>query len=163
MNKVLIGLGTNLGDRLANLNQANSEIEKYVGQIVYKSSCYQTPPWGFDSSQDFLNTVVEINTPFDPTELFRRLKQIEMEMGRSSRKENDPYQDRPIDLDILDFNNEVFLSDELTIPHDKMHLRSFVLYPLAEIAPNWIHPLLKESANTLIGSVLDGVIIENLA
>lgn len=150
MNKVFIGLGTNLGNRSANLNRAYTLIEKRVGEITLKSHFYQTPPWGFDSTEDFLNSVILVETNLSILALFNELKKIETEMGRQAKIAGQGYQDRVIDLDILDFNNAIYESSDLTVPHQKMHLRAFVLYPFAEIAPKWLHPILKVRSEELL-------------
>lgn len=150
MNNVFIGLGTNLGNRAANLNRAYALIEKRVGHINRKSHFYQTPPWGFDSTEDFMNSVILVQTKLSIRALFNELKKMEKEMGRQAKIAGQGYQDRVIDLDILDFNNTVYQSVDLSVPHQKMHLRAFVLYPLAEIAPTWLHPILKVSSNALL-------------
>lgn len=163
MNKVYIGLGTNLGDRGMNLSSAYEKIESRIGKVLKKSGYYKTPPWGFESDQDFINTVILVETDFELTPLLDALKQIENESGRIQRKEGEGYKDRVIDLDILDFNQCVFSSEKITVPHDKMHLRNFVIFPLAEIAPNWVHPVLKKSAQILLKNVPNQPPIENLS
>ncbi len=149
MNEVFVSLGTNLGDRLENLNIAYLEIGNRIGTIIRKSSFYKTPPWGFNSDQDFVNSVILVGTDFDLEELLIELKKVETDMGRRQRDSNQGYQDRVIDLDIIDFNGVIHSSKNITVPHERMHLRNFVLFPLAEIAPNWFHPVLKKSIKSL--------------
>ncbi len=162
MNLVYLSLGTNMGDRVANIEQAYSLIEHSLGTINKKSGMYETPPWGFASSFNFINTVVLLETEKNLEELFTRLKQIEKEIGRKKTANSTTYEDRIIDIDILDFNGKIMHSNELIIPHPRIEFRSFVLIPLAEIEPTWIHPLLKLSINKLISNLGDSTKVERL-
>jgi 2-amino-4-hydroxy-6-hydroxymethyldihydropteridine diphosphokinase len=137
-------------------------ITQSTGTIRQKSSLYETPPWGFESTSNFINTVVLLETYLDLEELFKRLKQIEKEIGRTKTANSTTYEDRIIDIDILDFNGKISHSDELTVPHPRIEMRNFVLIPLAEIAPNWIHPLLKRPVNKLILNLNDQSKVERL-
>ena len=138
--KIFIGVGTNLGDRLENLHRCYELIENrehvFIDQL---SPVYQSPPWGFEALQDFYNTVISVRTTLEPLELLAELKKIELEMGRI-RKSESGYESRIIDLDILDYRGFILTNETLVLPHPKMHLRSFVLLPLADISPDWIHP-----------------------
>lgn len=142
MTKVYLGLGTNLGDMESNLRNALLEIEKRIGSIGSQSAFYLTEPWGFESSNKFLNMVVEINTDLTPFELLSATQAIEKNLGRQSKSLNGMYSDRLIDIDILFYGQEVIRDEVLTIPHPLLHKRDFVLIPLKEIAPEWIHPVL---------------------
>ncbi len=155
MNLVYLSLGTNLGDRISNIDLAYAMISQSTGIIRQKSSLYETPPWGFESTSNFINTVVFLETDLDLEELFKSLKQIEKEIGRKKTPNFNTYEDRIIDIDILDFNGKISHSNELTVPHPRIEIRNFVLIPLAEIAPNWIHPLLKLTVNKLISNLND--------
>lgn len=155
MNLVYLSLGTNLGDRISNIELAYAMISQSTGIIRQKSSFYETPPWGFESTSKFINTVILLETDLGLEELFKSLKQIEQEIGRKKTPNLDVYEDRIIDIDILDFNGKISHSNELTVPHPRIEIRNFVLIPLAEIAPNWIHPLLKLTVNKLISNVND--------
>jgi 2-amino-4-hydroxy-6-hydroxymethyldihydropteridine diphosphokinase len=162
MNLVYLSLGTNMGDRKLNIELAYAMITQSTGTIRQKSSLYETPPWGFESTSNFINTVVLLETYLDLEELFKRLKQIEKEIGRTKTANSTTYEDRIIDIDILDFNGKISHSDELTVPHPRIEMRNFVLIPLAEIAPNWIHPLLKRPVNKLILNLNDQSKVERL-
>lgn len=151
MKKVYISVGANLGNRIETIENAYKKINESCGRIVKKSSFYTTPPWGFQSDQEFINAVILIETELEMMELLHCLKSIEHEMGRVRRKKSDKYEDRLIDLDIIDYNQMVFESEHLALPHNKMHLRNFVLIPLLEIAPNWTHPVVCKSASYLLG------------
>lgn len=147
-------MGTNLGDKLSNIHMAYTLLEKRVGVIKGKSSVYSTPAWGFESDNRFYNTVIYIETKLSVQMLLIEIKAIERFLGREI-KLSEGYTDRIIDLDILDYNNEVLTEEDLAVPHEKMHERNFVLMPLAEIAPNWIHPVLKISAKKLVQGVMN--------
>ncbi len=162
MNKVFIGLGTNLGNRMANIELAYIEIENQIGTIEKKSSFYKTPPWGYDSTKDFFNTIVQVSTNLPVNELLIVIKKIEGDLGRAKKKKNSVYEDRLIDLDIIDFNGQIFDLENLTVPHERMHLRSFVLFPLEELAPNWVHPITQKPIKSLISENLKDAIIERI-
>ncbi len=140
MKHVIISLGANLGDRIATIEAAYEGIESTCGRIVNKSSFYSSPPWGFDSDQFFINSVIQIETKLTLRTLFNRIQTIEKKLGRTEKSHKNNYEDRLIDIDIIDYEQIVFSSKTIILPHSRMHLRHFVLVPLAEIAPNWIHP-----------------------
>jgi len=144
MSLVFIGLGTNLGDKAQNLNHAIRIIGCEAGAIANVSSFYQSKPWGFNSDNDFLNAVILIDTKLDPFSLLEKTKEIERKMGRST-KSNTGYSDRIIDIDILFYENRIIDQPGLKLPHPMLHLRDFVLTPLAEIAPDLVHPVLNKS------------------
>ena len=131
-----IALGSNLGDRLANLAHARKWMMKKI-KVKDESSIYETEPWGVTDQPRFLNQVVVGQTSLSPEELLHFLKQIEIEMGRVKTIRFGP---RLIDLDILLMGNLEYNSPDLTIPHPRMTERAFVLVPLAEIAPNLVIP-----------------------
>lgn len=142
---IYLGLGSNIGDRLAHLQHAIREIKSFV-KICQQSSVYETAPWGYPDQPHFLNQVIEISSPLEPAALFHALKRIEHKMGRQPSFRNGP---RNIDLDILLFNDIVIDTPDLNIPHKEMHKRGFVLVPLVEIAPDLIHPILQKSISEL--------------
>lgn len=149
MATVYLGLGSNLGNREEILQQAITAIEKQIGSVVSLSAFYETPPWGFDSPHPFLNAAVAVETPLAPLPLLDATQAIERTLGRTSKSSKGVYSDRPIDIDILFYDNLIMESDRLTLPHPLLHLRTFVLAPLVEIAPMLIHPLLKRSIQDL--------------
>ncbi len=149
MATVYLGLGSNLGNREEILQQAITAIEKQIGSVVSLSAFYETPPWGFDSPQPFLNAAVAVDTPLAPVPLLDATQTIERTLGRKSKSSKGIYSDRPIDIDILFYDNLIVESDCLTLPHPLLHLRTFVLAPLVEIAPTLIHPVLKRSIQDL--------------
>jgi len=146
-NPVLLGLGSNLGNREKNLRNALREISQIV-VIKKRSSIYETTPVGYKEQGLFLNMVISIETDLDPTELVVKLQKIEHKMGRNRSKEIF-WGPREIDIDILLYKNEIIREKNLKIPHPEMHKRKFVLIPLEEIAPDIIHPKLKKSIKEL--------------
>lgn len=137
MNRVYLGLGSNIGDRLSYINRALEELED-ICDILTMSSIYETEPVGMSSKHLFLNLAVSGETAFDPPELLKQLKEIEEKIGRKSMKKK---VDREIDLDILLYEGMIYRNSMVTIPHPEMEFRKFVLMPLAEIAPDVIHPV----------------------
>ncbi len=139
-----LGLGTNLGNKDENLNGAVEYIRERVGRINSLSVFYVTEPWGFKSENSFLNAVCSVATDISPIELLYITKEIEKEMGRNKKSVDKIYSDRIIDIDILLYDDLIMQSEELTIPHPIMTERDFVMIPLAEIAPELVHPVLKK-------------------
>ena len=142
MAKVFLGLGTNLGDKRNNLLTAVNHIEEKIGKITSLSSLYETEPWGFKSDNSFLNAALCVETPLEPVAILNIIKEIEIEMGRTQKSVNKVYSDRPIDIDILLYDDMIIKTEELTIPHPLMTERDFVMKPLVEIAGDTVHPLL---------------------
>ena len=120
-----------------------------VGDVLALSGFYETEPWGFQSENTFLNAALQLETALSPLELLKATQEIEIEMGRT-QKSNGAYHDRIIDIDILLYDNLVLQTPELTLPHPLMHERLFVMEPLAEIAPNVIHPVFKKPVISLL-------------
>lgn len=143
---VFLALGSNLGDRLANLHTAVDALAPEV-HVLAKSRVYETPPWGYADQPAFLNMAVQAETDLTPEALLRRLKQIEVEVGRQPSFRYGP---RQIDLDILFYDDLVLESDVLTVPHPRLHERAFVLVPLLDLAPEWMHPVLGKSVASLL-------------
>jgi len=145
--KVYISLGTNLGNKVQNLKNANVEIELNCGIVKQKSSIYSSAPWGFESFNNFLNQVILVETNLSPQELIHELLKIETSFGRN-RAASD-YQDRIIDLDILFYDDLVLSNSDLIIPHPKLHERNFILEPMRELSPRFKHPVLGKSIENL--------------
>ena len=150
MHRVYVGIGSNIGDRQKNLGEAVSRLgsEQSV-KLVTQSSFYETHPVGGPPQEDYLNGVLEAETSLSPEDLLVFFKRIEQDMGRVPAGRNEP---RVIDLDILLYDNEVLKKDKIEIPHPRMHERSFVLKPLAEIAPEAVHPVFKKTIQELWNS-----------
>ena len=131
--RVYLGLGTNLGDREANILKAIQLVRERVGTVVRQSSFIETEPWGFESANRFVNAVILCETTKTPREVLRLTQQIERNMGRKSKSKNSKYTDRPIDIDILLYDDLTVDEPDLKIPHPLMLQRDFVMIPLREI------------------------------
>ena len=149
MTTVYLGLGTNIGNRKENLTRAIEALSLALGPCTALSSFIETAPWGFDSENSFLNCAVAFETELAPQELLDTTESIERELGRTTKSTGGTYHDRIIDIDILLYGSVVIETPRLTIPHPLMHLRDFVLEPLAEIAPHAIHPTTGKSIDEL--------------
>ena len=148
---IYLGLGTNLGNRKQNMETAIENIEKQIGTIIAQSAFYSSEPFGFESDNLFLNSVVEVYTSLLPYELLATTQQIEIEMGRTVKSDTNGYTDRVIDIDILLYNQKVIdNAPHLVVPHPEMQKRDFVLKPLTEIAPHFVHPVLNRTISELM-------------
>ncbi len=152
--RVYIGLGSNLGDRKANIREAEDRLRELPDtRIVKASSLYESEPHG-NAKTWFVNTVVELETEFEPDELLKRTHAIETSMGRK-RVKGKRWGSRIIDIDLLLMDNQTVNKRNLKIPHPEMHKRRFVLMPLAELAPHVTHPHLGVSMSELLGGLKD--------
>ena len=131
--KVYLGLGSNLGDRQAHLTQAISLIAEKIGPVIRQSSFIETEPWGFESPNKFMNAVILCETTKTPREVLKLTQQIERDMGRRKKSVAGGYADRPIDIDILLYDDLNVDEPDLKIPHPLMHERDFVMIPFNEI------------------------------
>ncbi len=139
---VYFSLGTNLGDKEQNLRMAVQHIEERIGKVISLSAFYVTAPWGFDSDNSFLNAAVAVETDLEPLALLDITQDIEKQLGRTLKSAGGVYQDRMIDIDLLLYGDLIYKDERLTLPHPLMQERSFVMNPLAEIAPDLVHPVL---------------------
>lgn len=151
--KVLILSGSNLGNKKSLINQAAEFLESENVDFVKKSNWLETEPWGFDSNEWFLNQAWVVETTLEPEELMSKLLDIETQLGRVRNPEAKGYENRAIDLDILLWEDRVWNSESLIIPHPAMHLREFALTPSVEVAGTWKHPILKESVAQLLQNI----------
>ena len=149
MATVYFGLGTNIGNRKENLTRAIEALSLALGHYTALSSFIETAPWGFNSDNAFLNCTVAFDTELTPHQLLDTTENIERELGRTSKSNGGIYHDRVIDIDILLYGSETVSTERLTIPHPLMHMRDFVLEPLAQIAPHTIHPTTGKSIEQL--------------
>lgn len=152
MSTVYLLTGSNLGHSAAYLAEAASQIEQKLGKIVRRSSLYETEPWGNTNQPAFLNQVLVLETEFEPEPLMRLLLEVETNMGR---KRTEKYGPRTIDIDQLFYENKVYNSDILVLPHPQIQNRRFVLVPLQEVAPQLIHPLLHKTITELLDTCTD--------
>jgi 2-amino-4-hydroxy-6-hydroxymethyldihydropteridine diphosphokinase len=159
---IFIALGTNQGDRELNLLRAIAEIGRLATtRITTLSSFYDTQPVGPVNQDNFLNATLGMETSLSPHQLLRELQRIETAVFKRIRTVH--WGPRPMDLDILFFGDLVLAEEELTIPHPMLHERGFVLVPLAEIAPDFIHPVLQKSVTELLASLNTNERVEKLS
>lgn len=142
-------LGSNLGQRQHILQVSIELIELHVGKIIGQSSLYETEPWGFKSNHLFLNQVVVVKTILSPEDLLKKSQEIEQQLGRTN-KTKAGYLSRTIDIDILFYEDQIINHQHLIVPHPQLHKRRFTLSPLAEIAPEFEHPVLKKKIYELM-------------
>lgn len=153
MHTVFLGIGGNLGDRLGYIYQAQQLINEDIGYVLAESNIYETPPWGFHSSLNFYNQVLKVKTSKSIHTVLQLCQAIEKKMGRKRKAEQ--FSSRVIDIDILFFNKEIINEEHLQVPHQRLHLRKFVLLPLSELSPNFAHPLLKKTIAELLAVCKD--------
>lgn len=153
MNVAFLCLGGNLGNRSQNFNSARTLISEGIGEIAAQSRLYETEAWGSKSQKKYLNQVIEIRTTCSAKKLLKKLLAVEKKLGRIRTGEQNA--DRIIDIDILFFNSDVVSEDGLQIPHPRLHQRNFVLKPLSEIAPRFVHPVLKKTISELLRKSAD--------
>ena len=130
---VYLGLGSNLGDKAANITLAVQHIEEQIGHVVRQSALYVSEPWGFESENNFVNAVVRCETALSPHKLLHATQRIERQMGRKQKSLDGVYHDRIIDIDILLYDDLTIDTPTLKIPHPLMQQRDFVMIPLGEI------------------------------
>ncbi len=153
LQKIFISLGTNQGDRFQNLQSAINALYENIGNILMVSPVYETKSWGFDSV-DFLNCCVCLTTELEPERLLEELQQIEIDLGRV-KKAIDTYEARCIDIDLLFYNDITLQTMRLTVPHKSIQYRNFVLAPLNDIAPEFMHPKCKKTISCLLEECTD--------
>ena len=147
MHKAIVAIGTNLGDKKENIKTAIKKMELYGIKVTKQGKLYKTKPYGYTEQPIFLNTAVEVETALSPKELLKALLKIEKEMGRVRKIHWGP---RTIDLDIIFFDELVINEENLKVPHPDMQNREFVLKPVCDIEPCWVHPVFCETVKTLL-------------
>lgn len=152
-NQAILSLGSNQGDRSLNLTSCIDYIHNNIATVIKTSAIYETPAWGF-AGDDFYNCAIVVHTHKSPEVLLEALLSAELQAGRI-RTDAEGYQSRVIDADVIAYNDEVINTESLIVPHPRMQERNFVLLPLRDIAPQWVHPVLKKGINELIAITPD--------
>ena len=161
---VILLLGSNRGDREKNLLAACAGIQQQIGQVLRISSVYETEPWGFEDSISFYNQALEVETSLSPLEVLDEINDIEKNLGRMREAVScgpdcgcagGSYAPRTIDIDILFYGSRIIFTEELMIPHPRLHERRFTLVPLDEIAPGFVHPVYRKTVSALLQDCTD--------
>jgi len=160
LHQLIFLLGSNQGDRVVNLGEVCRQIELHLGRVISISSIYETEPWGFEAPESFLNQALMIESTLGPDEVLLAVQKIEEEMGRARMA--DFYTSRIIDIDIIFYDHLSINQPDLIIPHPLMQLRKFVLIPLNEIIPEFIHPVLKTTISQMLDQCEDTLKVELL-
>lgn len=160
MNKIYLSLGSNLGDRIRNLQNATAQLNDF-GRISQRSSYVESEPVGFETPHIFINQCVLWETNLSATEALEQIHKIELSLGRE-RSEIERYGDRTIDIDILYVNTEIIKTKELQVPHPRISERKFVLLPLAEIAAEWVDPEKRLKISELLERCGDKTEVRNI-
>ncbi len=152
MKQVFLSLGSNKGNRFLQIQESVKKIQYSAGTLIQISDIFESKSWAYEDA-DYLNTVLEIETTLSPDKLLKEIQNIEKKLGRMSKTQiinnKAVYSSREIDIDILFYENEIINSEKLIIPHPLLHLRKFVLQPMMQIAPNFIHPVFDKKIETL--------------
>lgn len=160
MNTAILLIGGNIGDRPKYLQQAALRIAARTGRITAESALYETAPWGEVQQPDYLNQALRLETELDAPTLLNVLLDVEKEIGRVRRQK---WGARVIDIDLIFFNQEVITLPQLKVPHPQMQHRRFVLAPLSEIVPEWMHPILQLTVNQLLEACPDPLPVHKFA
>ena len=154
MKLFIIGLGSNIGEREQILIQAIALIGERIGTVEARSSMYQTQADGFESDNLFMNAVIIVRSTMMPHDVLAATHRIELDLGCTTHRNADgSYCDRSLDIDLIACDDIVCHDKVLTLPHPRMHMRRFVLEPLCEIAPRWMHPILHRTAFELLAEI----------
>jgi 2-amino-4-hydroxy-6-hydroxymethyldihydropteridine diphosphokinase len=153
--KILLSIGSNINDRLKNINKAVIEISK-ISNVKKISSVYETEPVDFEEQENFYNIAIELETDLEPLELFNKFKEIEKQIGRKQRLK---WHEREIDIDIIFYDKLILNNESLQIPHPEYHKRRFVLIPMCEIAENFICPVRKKTVAEILKDCSDAHLV----
>ncbi len=158
MSFAYLGLGSNIGNRYKFIKDAITIIKsnKQI-KVIHCSSIFETEPWGMIEQGEFLNCVIKIKTDIPPVELIKKMKEIETTLGRNKKE---MWGEREIDIDILFYDDLVYSDEEINIPHMEMHNRRFVLVPMCEIAPDFVHPAFDKKIIELLENTSDKSIVK---
>ncbi len=156
--KTYLSLGSNLGDRIGHLRVAVESL-KACGRLLVSSIVIESAAWGYSDPNPYLNMCCRLDTKLPPETLREKLVSIEQDAGRSRAEITEGYAARTLDIDILLYGDEIIQTSTLEIPHPRMVLRRFVLHPLAELAPDLVHPILKKTIRVLLKETTDQSII----
>jgi len=159
MHEVFLLLGSNLGNRELFLKQAIAYIETEIAPVIKKSSVYETQSWGKTDAPDYLNQVMFLKTTLNPQAVLQKALAIENKLGRQREEQ---WGSRTIDIDILFFEQQIISEPGLVIPHPELHKRRFTLEPLAEIAPEWTHPVFKKKISQLKSELIDKLNVKKI-
>lgn len=159
MQEIFLHTGSNLGNRHENLEKSVALINQLIGTVVCKSSYYETSAWGNTDQPDFINQALCLHSSLAPMKLLKCIWSIEEELGRQRISK---WGARTIDIDILFYGSEIIRMPDLTIPHQLLHERRFVLTPLNEIAPDLIHPILNKTVTELLSQLTDDLSVKKL-
>ena len=161
MGKHILLLGGNQGNVIENLQQAVQALSVHLGELIKLSDYYESEPWGFESSQNFVNQVVEFENSYTPDQLLQTTQQIEIQLGRK-QKTGTHYESRPIDIDILFSDDCIIETPHLIIPHPRLHQRRFTLLPMTDHWKDLFHPKLEKTIQELLSVCEDEGIVERI-
>ncbi len=160
MHNVFLGIGGNIGNKNENFRNVYKLINSEIGKVVCSSSIYESPPWGFQAKEYFWNQVLQTETNLNAPEVLDKIRSIENFFGRE--RNSNTYTSRKMDIDILYYDDIFLETDELIIPHPRIHQRMFVLVPLTEIAPDFKHPLLRLTSMRMLENCKDGSVLKKI-
>jgi len=160
MHHVFLGIGGNIGNKPASFSKVHSLTDREIGAILKQSSVYESPPWGFHAEDNFWNQVLIVETELSPAEILSKI--IEFESSFNRKRHSERYTSREMDVDILYYDDIFIETEDLIVPHPRLHQRLFVLVPLTEVAPDFKHPLFRMTSKQLLENCKDESVIKKL-